>query len=323
MTDKILVTGGMGFVGHNLVHELEKLGHDVVIADNQTDYGIIPADELAWIMRQRRQRIRSEFLHRIDIADKQGVDWLIRHYRPRVVFHLASFPRQKVVNADPALGSRVMSEGLLNLLESSSKNTSVERFVYVSSSMVYGDFHDDTREDVECRPLGQYGIMKLAGEWLVQDYQKRTGLSTVIVRPSAVYGPRDVEDRVVSKFLISAMKGETIKVKGSGERLDFTYVDDLVSGLIGTLRPSATGIYNITRGKGRSLLEAAEIAVRIAGKGNIDVQERDLNFPSRGQLNIDRARQDLDFNPSTDIEQGFQQYYEWLVNSIYWSTKTV
>jgi len=89
-------------------------------------------------------------------------------YQPHTVIHLASFPRQKVVNANPQWGSRTMSEGLLNLLEYSRKH-GVKKFVYISSSMVYGDFQDQVREDAPCRPQGQYGIMKLAGEWLVRD----------------------------------------------------------------------------------------------------------------------------------------------------------
>ena len=322
MPNKILVTGGLGLIGHNLSRQLESSGHEVVVVDTRTDYGIIPKDELDYLMNLRRQHIRTEFMHRIDIADQSGIEWIMRHYRPEIVVHLASFPRQKVVNIHPQIGSRAMSEGLLNLLENSAKHD-VRKFVYVSSSMVYGDFTDNTKEDAVCQPKGQYGIMKLAGEWLVQDYEQRTDLSTVIVRPSAVYGPRDVEDRVVSKFLIAAMRGETIKVKGANEKLDFTYVDDVVNGIAATLADHAHGIYNITRGHARSLLEAAELAIKIAGRGVLDIQDRDLNFPSRGQLNIEKARKDLGFDPKIDIEQGFQIYYEWLVDSLYWSKKTV
>ena len=79
--------------------------------------------------------------------------------------------------------------------------------------MVYGDFKDYVTEDAVCRPQGQYGIMKLAGEWLVRDYQRK-GIDHTIFRPSAVYGPLDVEDRVISKFLLTAMRGGVLKVNG-------------------------------------------------------------------------------------------------------------
>jgi nucleoside-diphosphate-sugar epimerase len=232
------------------------------------------------------------------------------------------------VNANPQAGSRVMSEGLLNLLETSSRHQ-VKKFVYVSSSMVYGDFKntekDGITEEHTCCPLGQYGILKLAGEWLVRDYTVRTGMTHNIVRPSAVYGPRDVEDRVISKFLIAAMRDQTIQVRGANESLDFTFVEDVADGIVAAaLTDTAKNeTYNITRGQSRTLLEAAELAVKIAGRGRIEVVDRDLDFPSRGQLNIQEAQQDLGFNPQTNIEQGFKLYHDWLANTVFWNPKAI
>lgn len=325
MTEQtILVTGGLGLIGHNVVQGLIAQGHRVAVTDTATDYGMIPRQELDYLIGERRKKISEARIHGVDIVDQDGIDWLFRTYRPDTVIHLASFPRQKVVNANPQTGSRAMSEGLLNLLEASKKHSTC-KFVYVSSSMVYGDFVDDVTEDHDCRPQGQYGIMKLAGEWLVRDYTRSTGMAHIIIRPSAVYGPLDVEDRVVSKFLLTAMRGGTIKVNGAGEKLDFTYVDDVAAGIAAATLSANTNnkTYNITRGHARSLLDAAELAVKIAGKGSIEVRDRDLDFPSRGALNINRARQDFNFNPTVDIDKGFQTYYEWLNNSIYWSQKTV
>jgi UDP-glucose 4-epimerase len=189
--------------------------------------------------------------------------------------------------------------------------------------MVYGDFKntyfDGVTESHPTDPIGQYGIMKLAGEWLVRDYSRRTGMAHTIIRPSAVYGPLDVEDRVVSKFLLSAMRGDTLRVNGGAEELDFTYVTDAADGIVGAAVSKDTDntTYNITRGHARSLLEAAELAVKIVGRGSIDVQLPDANFPSRGQLNMQRAHQDFGYTPRVDIEQGFKLYYEWLNNPFY------
>ena len=319
----ILVTGGLGLIGHNVVAQLEQLGHRVIITDTQTTYGLIPQSELDYLMSERRKKICTDRIYTVDISDREGIDWLIGSHRPDTVIHLASFPRQKVVNANPQLGSQTMSQGLLNLLEASKKHH-VDKFVYISSSMVYGDFTDDVQEDAVCKPQGQYGIMKLAGEWLVQDYTRRTGMSHVIIRPSAVYGPLDVEDRVISKFLLTAMRNSTIKVNGATETLDFTYVDDAAAGIVAvTLGNIANKTYNITKSHSKTLLAAAELAVKIVGKGHIQVQDRDLDFPSRGALNIDAARRDFGFDPKIDIDEGFQRYYEWLDNSVYWSQKTV
>jgi len=325
---KILVTGGLGFIGHGVVAQLESQGHEVVVVDNRNDYGILSADELDPLMAERQQQFSTHRVFDYDIQDQEGMAWVYRHYLPEIVIHLASFPRQKVVNARPQLGSQTMSEGLLNLLELNARYD-VRKFVYVSSSMVYGNFKDTYFDGVDeshdCRPLGQYGIMKLAGEWLVEDYARRTGMEYTVLRPSAVYGPRDVEDRVVSKFFLVAMRGGIIQVNGEHESLDFTYVSDVVDGIVQATVSDCTNhqIFNITRGSARTLLEAAKLAVSIAGSGSIQINEPDGNFPSRGQLNIQQARTAFGFNPKIDIEQGFEKYYEWLKNSIYWTKKTV
>jgi len=321
---KILVTGGLGLIGHNVMQRLQAQGHTAVTTDIRTTYGLVPQDELDYLMAERRGKIPDARIHAVDIADQDGIDWMFKTYQPEIVIHLASFPRQKVVNVNPMTGSRAMSEGLLNLLEASRRH-SISKFVYASSSMVYGDFADDVREDAACSPQGQYGIMKLAGEWLVKDYTRRGCFSHTIIRPSAVYGEFDVEDRVVSKFLLTAMRGGVLRVNGAGETLDFTYVDDAADGIVAASLSANTNnkTYNITKSHSWSLLDAANLAVKIAGKGSVEVRDKDTDFPSRGALNIDAARKDFNYNPKVDIEEGFQRYYDWLTNSIYWSQKTV
>ena len=318
----ILVTGGLGLIGHHVVKRLQAQGHVVSIMDTQTNYGIIPREEIDYLIGERIANIDLSGYYKSDICDSEQVDKIFNIEQPEIVIHMASFPRQKVVNANPAWGSRVMSEGLLTLLEAS-KKYDVRKFLYISSSMVYGDFKDDVREDYNCKPQGQYGIMKYAGEWLVKDYTRRDNLVHTIIRPSAVYGPLDVEDRVIAKFMLTAMRGGTLNVNGPDETLDFTYVEDAADGVVAAALSSNTDnkTYNITKSHSRTLLDAANLAVKIAGKGTINARERDLDFPSRGALNIDAARRDFGFDPKVDVEEGFQKYYEWLSTSSYWQSK--
>jgi len=319
----ILVTGGLGLIGHNVVKRLQDKGHLVSIMDTKTNYGIIPQDEINYLMTERRKKIAVDsYIYDRDICDAKSVDHIFNVEQPEIVIHMASFPRQKVVNSNPAWGSRVMSEGLLNLLEASDKYD-VRKFIYISSSMVYGDFTDDVTEDAICKPQGQYGIMKLAGEWLVKDYTRKTNLVHTIIRPSAVYGPLDVEDRVIAKFMLTAMRGGTLNVNGANETLDFTYVED--AGIVAAALSDNTEnkTYNITKSHSRTLLEAAQLALKLAGGGTLVVKDKDKDFPSRGALNIDAARKDFGYDPKTDVEEGFEKYYEWLSNSTFWSKKTV
>ena len=309
----ILVTGGAGFIGHNVVARLEQLGHSCSILDNQTDYGVVPAEEITALHEERKSLYQAP-LHRIDLEGAGGnVEWMVKRYQPDVIIHMASFPRQKVVSANPRWGADVMMGGTMSLLEAA-KAHGTKRFVYISSSMVYGDFTQDIGEDDPCNPIGQYGIMKLAGEWLVKDYARRGCFDYTVIRPSAVYGPRDIEDRVVSKFLTAAMRGHKLKVKGVNEMLDFTYVDDAVAGIVAAaLDPNAANrTYNITRSASHTLLEAAQLAIETVGQGEIEIQDKDAEYPSRASLKIDRARDELGFIPQVDIQEGFRRYYEWL-----------
>ena len=314
---KYLVTGGAGFIGHNVVRFLEQQGHECIVIDTCTNYGFIPTEEIEYLISERLKRIKTK-IKKIDIRDTQIVDTLFKVFAPDVVIHMASFPRQKVVEQDPRLASEVMCTGLINLLELSKKYT-VKKFVYISSSMVYGDFESDIDETAECRPQGQYGIMKYMGEKLVEDYARRGIFDYAIVRPSAVYGEWDVEDRVVSKFMLGAMQGKTLKVNGPDEVLDFTYVEDTAQGIVlaATLNIANGKVYNITRSEQRqwTLKDAAELAINIAGKGDLATGPRDLSFPKRGRLNINRAVSELGYAPTVNVEEGFRRYYQWYLDN--------
>jgi nucleoside-diphosphate-sugar epimerase len=165
--------------------------------------------------------------------------------------------------------------------------------------------------------------MKLAGEHLVKDYSRRGCFTHTIIRPSAVYGELDVEDRVIAKFMLTAMRGGTLNVNGENETLDFTYVEDAADGIVGATLSDNTDnkTYNITKSHSRTLLDAANLAVKCAGKGSINVRGKDADFPSRGALNIDAARRDFGYDPKVDVEEGFQKYYDWLSTSSYWQNK--
>lgn len=307
---RILLTGGAGFIGHNVVRELEQQGHQCSILDSLTGYGIIPEQEIVYLANHRLKRVDCE-QNIGDIRDP-AVNTVFKKFNPDVVIHLASFPRQKIANQNPVLASDVMSSGLMNLLEASKRYT-IKKFVYISSSMVYGDFDNDVTETAVCDPRGSYAILKYAGEKLVEDYSKH--FDYTIVRPSAVYGEWDVEDRVVGKFITQAMRGECLQVNGADEVLDFTYVEDTAKGiaLASTSEQARNKIYNITRSSDKlwTLKMAAELAISIAGKGTIKINQRDLAFPKRGRLSSELAKKELGYNPQVNFEQGLVKYYEW------------
>jgi len=308
---KILISGGLGFIGHETVRCLSK-DHDVYVMDSMTNYNFIPLDQMMTLFRQRNADHRNQVPTKIgDIRDCVFVNNTVEEIKPDVVIHLASYPRQKVVLKNPSIASEVMSTGLINLLEAS--KGIVSKFVYISSSMVYGDFDDMVEETHACNPRGQYAIMKYMGEKLVADYQKH--FEYAIIRPSAVYGPRDVEDRVLSKFVLGALRGETLEVRGATEILDFTYSTDVADGIaLAATKACKYDIYNITKCETNpiTLEKAALTAIDLAGRGSIKLMERDWDFPSRGRLDNTRAIRDLGHKPIINFKTGCKQYVDWV-----------
>jgi len=320
---KTLITGGAGFIGHNVIKLLRDRDVDCYSIDSRTDYGFIPKEELAYLINGRIGRSGHSPLM-VDIRDTEKIKSHVGTFDIKCIVHLASFPRQKVVQTDPVTASQVMVTGLINLLQAAAIYK-VRRFVYISSSMVYGNFESGVTENAICQPQGQYGIMKYMGEKLVEDYCKQNDIEFVILRPSAVYGEWDVDDRVVSKFALAALRDTELIVKGAAEQLDFTHVDDTAKGIVQAVlsKDSANSIYNITRSNPNTITlgQAAKLMTDIVGKGTVKFVDRDMSFPSRGRLNITRAQQAFDFKPTIDVVEGFERYVDWLQSSTYWKNK--
>jgi len=310
---KILLTGGLGFIGHTIVRKLEDTEHTPVIIDNRSDYcGAIDHNELETLITERKALFKTEVTdYNVDIVDGMRLDNIIEDERPDVIIHLAAFPRAKVVIHNPQVGCDVILKGLLNLLESCRKHN-VKRFVFISSSMIYGDFDQDCNlETASKNPIEPYGIMKLCAENLVRNYNRLYGLEYSIVRPSAVYGPYDVVDRVLSKFIVKAKADETMSINGEGLALDFSYVDDVADGMIlcATHPKAANETFNITRSIARTLVDAGNIIINETNSNSeLIVSENDGKYPKRGALDISKARDLLGFNPTVNIEEGLKQY---------------
>lgn len=312
--NKLLITGGLGFIGHNLISQLIDLPNcDVVSVDNKTNYGILNQTELDYVLKLRTNKIKHIKNYNTDIRNNQGLDKIFANELPNTVVHLASLPRQKVVNTFPQLGSEVMIGGLINLLELSVKYN-VKKFVYISSSMVYGNFNQTILENNSCQPIGQYAIFKLTGEQLVKYYSSKYNFDYVIVRPSAVYGPIDVEDRVISKFFYAAKRGQDLFVNGQDEKCDFTFIEDTTDGIIrAILNPLAVNnTFNISKSTAIPIIEAAEKIVKLVGRGKIKVRNKDPQHPSRVNLDISKASKILNFSPKFDLDNGLGIYYQWI-----------
>ena len=211
--------------------------------------------------------------------------------------------------------------GTVNVLESIREVDSVKRFVYASSSMVYGDFERMPADEKHpTNPLDVYGGTKLSSEILTRVYSKQYGIKYTIIRPSAVYGPTDVNRRVTQIFVENALMGKPLALHNGGEsKLDFTYVEDTANGFVLALRSkkAENEAFNITRGEGRSLKELAEIIQRLVPGTRIERKEasKDEKRPERGTLDISKARKLLGYKPQYSLEEGMKMYVEFVKKS--------
>ena len=307
---KILVTGGAGFIGHHVVRKLQGLGHDIIIQDNFTSYGITDEKLMARLHAARLIGFEGKII-KSDIATNVTRTHIDIH-KPDMIIHLASYPRAKIVNGDPATAVPTMTTGLMNLLVAGARNN-VKRFVYISSSMVYGDFKGGATETMKTDPTSIYATLKLAGEQITKQFAKQHDFDYTIVRPSSVYGPNDVEDRVVSKLLLNAMNNDVLNVHGEFEELDFSSVFDVADGIVLAALEDAgkNETFNITYGQAEIIQYAAHLMTIIAGGGELRICDRNPSMPSRGHLIIGKARELLGYNPKVSIQEGFKNYHDW------------
>ena len=314
---KILVTGGKGFIGSKIVEMLSK-DHKVTVVDNHDTYGIMTKEDLHKLLQWRTRNWKAE---NVSVIDGDILDRLVClkafSHNPEIVIHLATYPRAKIVDEDPIVGIPKVINTTTNLLWHSEK-WNVKKFVYVSSSMVYGDFVDGTKEDASTKPKNIYGEAKLTGERLVKLFAKRDGLNYNIIRPSGVYGPGDMPDRVVSKFFAKAMKNETITLHNGNNKVDFTYRQDAARGIVLAALSSVANVsFNITAGNATSLRTLAETIIEITGsESDIEDIGNHKLYPMRGTLDISRAKDLLDYEPEFSLKQGLDSYYDWLQNKI-------
>lgn len=312
---RTLLLGGVGFIGSHTAAVLKRLGHRVGIMDCFNQYNSIPDLEYFSVLKQRRAFAGAHAFFEGRIEDETRLSEVFSEYRPEVVLHLATYPNAKMVERNPSDAVNNMLGGTSKVLAACDRYH-VRRLVFASSSMVYGDFGGDTpNEESPTTPLTQYGILKLAGETLCRDMARRSGLEVVILRPSALYGLRDIVVRVISLMARSCVQEGRIVVRGRDSKLDFSYVEDVAEAFaLAAVHPDAAGqIFNCTRGRGRTLLEAAEILRSSLGHGSIELREADSFYPSRGTLDSDRIKARLGWAPDIDIEAGIPAYVRWFL----------
>ena len=306
---RALVTGAAGFLGSHLTRELLERGHPVTGVDCFTPYYARALKErnLAPALDHAAFRFHELDLREADLAPLlEGVEW---------VFHQAAQPGVRASWEDgfaEYTGHNLL--GTQRLLEAC-RRAGVKRFVFASSSSVYGNVPEgEVREDAPTRPVSPYGVTKLASEKLVDVYHHEFGVPTVSLRYFTVCGPGQRPDMAFHKILRALYLGEEFPQYGDGsQQRDFTYVGDAVqANLLAAERGRPGRVYNIGGGYPISLAHALHVLEEVVGrKAKVRVLPRAEGDPNRTAADLTRAREDLGYDPRVPVEEALRREAEW------------
>lgn len=305
-----LVTGAAGFIGSAICERLLANGEDVVGIDCFTNYydRSIKDRNLTRILSHRKFTFVETDLLELDLNTQlSGIDHL---------YHQAGQPGvRKSWGSDFAEYTKANIAVTQRLLEAA-LNNSLAKFVYASSSSIYGNAGSyPTSEETIAQPLSPYGVTKLAAEHLCTLYAKNYGLPTVSLRYFTVYGPGQRPDMAFTKFCNQILTDAPVPLYGTGEQIrDFTYVDDVVSANLSaaSTRTQPGSIYNVAGGSNASMLDVLEIFGKLSGgRVAINQSEAVAGDVTRTGGDTTKIRRDLGWKPTIELEEGLGHQFEW------------
>lgn len=317
---KVFLTGGVGFIGHHLALRFKQAGYEPVVYDNYSQN--ILNDWHRAVVNERLKLLREAHIPILagDARQHENVRKAIMEQQPGIVVHLSATPSMILSNKEPGVAIDNNFVSTRNILETiRTEEMPISRLVYFSSSTVYGDFATESvNEQSPTNPKGIYEAAKLSSELLVKAYHNLIGLPFTIIRPSALYGERCINNRVSQMFIERALLGQSLRVNGgTDEKLDFTYVADTVEGVfLAATKPEGNNeIFNITCGHGEPIVRLIEILKDYVPDIQVEYEERDRMRPKRGKLEIDKAKSLLGYTPKYRLEEGYRKYIEWYLQS--------
>ena len=328
-SEKILITGAAGFIGAALAQYYLKQGQQVVGIDNLNDYYDVS------LKQYRLGLLKSDGFEfqKLDLVDSNSLDALFKTYKFKTVIHLAAQAGVRYSLENPAAYVDSNLTGFVNMLEMC-RHHEVEHFVFASSSSVYGanklmPFSIEHNVD---HPVSLYAATKKSNELLAHSYAHLYNLACTGLRFFTVYGPWGRPDMAYYKFTRSILAGESIEVFNYGDmRRDFTYIDDIVDGIVkvagrraqantnwNPMAPDPASsyapyqIYNIGNNKPVELMTFIKVLEnKIGKKANIELLPMADGDVKETYADIDQLQHDFDFNPSTQIEEGLEKFITW------------
>ena len=300
--EKVIVTGGAGFIGSHLAEELARRGYQVTILD---DLSTGEMENIKELLKKGSVQFIQDSITNFSLLKElfQGAIY---------VFHQAALPSVPRSVKDPLAASEVNITGTLNVLLAARDNK-VRKVVYASSSSVYGDTPTlPKKEDMVPHPQSPYAVSKLAGEHYCRVFQEVYGLATACLRYFNVYGPRQNPDSqyaaVIPRFIRWASEGSPLIIFGDGEQTrDFTFIADAVEANILAAESNASGVFNIGQGKSITINELAKFVIKLTGNNVEPVHQEPREGDIRHSLaDISKAKT-LGYEPRYNLEEGLEE----------------
>lgn len=309
---RVLITGCAGFIGSHLADQLLAGGNFVIGVDNFNDY-YNPKIKVA-NLKNAKKKNNFKFYEE-DILNFENLKNIFQREKPAKVVHLAARAGVRPSIKDPKLYERVNVEGSLKLLKLSAEY-SVEKFIFGSSSSVYGESKSlPFSESDSCYSVASvYGASKRAGEFFVESFFKCYGLESIILRFFTVYGPRGRPDMVPALFCESMVADKEILMFGDGSSLrDYTYIDDICDGIVKACESKLKfDVINLGNNNPVSLNHFIEILEKILRKkARIKKIAKQNGDVSTTWANIEKAKKILGWKPKTDLKTGLRNYIKW------------
>ncbi len=311
----ILITGGAGFIGFHVAKKLLDRGEKITIIDDFNDrYDPRLKEARAEILLQEANPPK---IIRGDIVNTSLVEKTFSDENLNQVLHLAAWAAVPMSIERPHIYTSANVDGTVNILEAARKNN-IENIVFASSSSVYGGikkmpFHET--DDVS-RPISPYAATKAAGEIMCATWHHLYKTPITCLRFFTVYGPWGRPEMAIFKFARAVILNEQLEMRGHNTKRDFTYIDDIVSGIIASLdKPKGFCIYNLGNHDAVPLPRLIKAIEKTFNKKALikEVPLPTCDLPAT-LADITKAQQDLDYNPQISIEKGVKKFSDWYLN---------
>ncbi len=315
---RCMVTGAAGFIGSHLTERLLSEGHEVTAIDNYDDYYTTKLRNLDDVKNNEQYSMQFEE-KRLDITDNEDMKEIKKLMDDvDVVFHLAAQAGVRISVRDPFKSHRINATGTLNLLVAA-KDSNVERFIYASSSSVYGKSPTlPLKEDGILMPVSPYGVTKLAAEKYANAFWDVYGLKTISLRYFTVFGPRQRPDMAIRIFVDRILQNKAPKIFGDGEQSrDFTYISDIVEANMLSLKAKKFGIaLNTGSGKSITVNHLIETILKIMGKRD-DIKPVYLSAQAGDARHTwadsSLAQEILGWRGEVSLEEGLRNFIKWYI----------